>query len=134
MIYTIDFDNKVIEFRPADPDGLGKMLVVVLDNRFEFSNTTEKHVVGELLYGNEIEFVNCTEGKAVLTFDNYTECANFIYSLDQLELLNTNKFVYKDWTIKFLPDTIRSYLDLRLLFSRVVSFVKQKEFGEALDF
>ena len=130
----IDFENKVIEFRPADPDGMGKMLVSVIGNRLEFRNTIERHIVGERLYGNEIESVVCTDNTAVLTFDCHADCSDFIFGLSQLELRNTTKFVYNDWTIKFLPGTLGSFLDLRLLFDKVLNVVRQKEFGEALDF
>lgn len=130
----VDHENKVIEFRPSDEDGMGKMLVSVIGDRLEFCNTVERHEVGKFIHGNEAGSVAYEGEKVTFIFDCYADCYDFMDGLGQIELCNTNQFVFKGCTVKFLPGTFESLLGIRRLTRRIIGTVLQKEFVEVLDF
>jgi hypothetical protein len=130
----VDFENKLIEFRPAAENGLGKMLVTAVGNRLAFSNTTAGHKVGSFVYGDEVASVGCVGELAAISFMSHGDCYHFLNCLTQIEIRASTEFKFGGWTIRFEPGTFESFLGLRYLFNNVLREVTHKEFGSVLNF
>jgi hypothetical protein len=131
---VVDFENKLIEFRPADEQGLGKMLVIAVDNRLEFSNTVASYAVGSFVWGEDIADIARDGQSAAISFLSGGDCYHFLNCLTQIEIRSSTEFKFNDWTIRFLPGTFDSFIGLRRLFNKVITNVTHKEFGNVLNF